>query len=176
MNLTDRGYSFTVSAERGRLLGISPRNCATLVWITTQSSNRLTRRRPALLAPNVSVARNCCSSQVSLVKEQSESTSFLSRRSVTMISARICTPMSCRQVARPCCSTTVKVLSMDKRIHLSSFSTFQRSRFFYVGASQSRRRDCASPFTSRHRHLHACTTIYTRVPKRKTSSPSRRSP
>ena len=31
--LTDRGYSFTASAERGRLLGISARNCATLVWL-----------------------------------------------------------------------------------------------------------------------------------------------
>ena len=55
-----------------------------MVWISAQSSNRLTRRRLAssrtetsLLAPDVSVSRKCCSSQVSPVKEPAESTSFV---------------------------------------------------------------------------------------------------
>ena len=67
------------SGMSGRLASPAPNTeTATLVWITTQCSNRLTRRRLAssqtetssLLAPNVSVARQCCSNQVSLVKER----------------------------------------------------------------------------------------------------------
>ena len=45
-NLTDQGYSFTVSAERQTLVR-SRRNCGTLMGITTQCSNRHSRRRPA---------------------------------------------------------------------------------------------------------------------------------
>lgn len=78
--LTEHGldmnaHSFTVSAEKefGRDIIES---CTTLVWIATQSSNRLARRRPAcsqtetssLLAPNASVA----------VKTPADSTTLLS--------------------------------------------------------------------------------------------------
>ena len=37
--------TFSLSPQRGRLLVMSKRNRATLAWITTQSSNRLTTRR-----------------------------------------------------------------------------------------------------------------------------------
>ena len=62
--ISTRMCTLSTPPQRGRLFGISSRNCATLVLITTQSSNPLTRRRPAssqtetssLFAPNVSVA------------------------------------------------------------------------------------------------------------------------
>ena len=88
LRLADRG-TLSLPSQRGRLLGISSSNCATLLWITTQSSNRprnLTRRRPTFsqtgnnitVAPNVSVARKCCSSLISSVKMPAESTTPLS--------------------------------------------------------------------------------------------------
>ena len=43
-HLTDQGYSFTVSAERETAL-VMWRNCATLMVVTTQCSNRPSRRR-----------------------------------------------------------------------------------------------------------------------------------
>ena len=72
-----------------RLFGMSKRNFLHRSWITTRSSNRLqkvrTRRIPtrsqtetsSLRAPNVSVARRCCSSRVSLAKKPAESTTLL---------------------------------------------------------------------------------------------------
>ena len=43
-------------------------------------------------------------------------------------------PVSCRQVARPSCgcSTRLKLLRVDWRIHLSSLSTFQRIASFFL--------------------------------------------
>ena len=62
----------------------------TLLRITTRSSNRLQKVRTgriptssqteaSLRAPNVSVARTCCSSEVSLTKKLAESTTLLPR-------------------------------------------------------------------------------------------------
>ena len=48
------------------------------------------------------VARKCCSSLISPVHQPADSTTLLFERSVSLISAGNCTPMSCRQVARPC--------------------------------------------------------------------------
>ena len=84
--------TLSLPSQRGRSFEMSLRNCATRVWITTQSTNRLrkfTRKRPTsslaktspLLALNVSFAWKWCSSQVSLFKVPAMSMTFLSRAS-----------------------------------------------------------------------------------------------
>ena len=118
--------SRSLHPQRGRLSGMSQRNRAGMVSITTQSSNlwrQLTRRRPAssqtekssLLSPNVAIAQKSCSSQVSPVKDSAESTTHLPWRSVTWTSARSCTPMSCRQVARPRSKGWLSAWRMNRR-------------------------------------------------------------
>jgi len=57
----------------------------------------------SLSALDVSIALIYCTSQVSLTKRPTKSTTLLSRTSciVTLTPAKICTTMSCSQVARP---------------------------------------------------------------------------
>ena len=65
-DLIEQGCCFTAVTER-EIARVSKRNCATLAWITTQSSNR-----PAETDKEktyVSIALKCCSSQVSPVKK-----------------------------------------------------------------------------------------------------------
>ena len=92
INLTERGYSFTASAERDIARDMSRRIRATLAWITTQNSNRLrtlTKRRrtcsqtetSSLSALDVSIALKYCTSQVSFTKRPADSTTLLSRTS-----------------------------------------------------------------------------------------------
>ena len=49
--------TLSLPSQRGRLLGMSKRSCATFVWISTHGSSRLrklTRRRPACSQTNIS--------------------------------------------------------------------------------------------------------------------------
>ena len=122
------------------------------------------------LAPNASVARKCCSSQVSPVQKPAESASFLSRRSVMLTSARVCTPISCRQAARPfskepvsaCCRTNGVGLVYDE-VHVAAPADLKYS--VWIGGStcppsalssgfhSCRQRDCVSP-------LHPDTVVF----------------
>ena len=108
---TGRGFSFTAAAEReivwhviekryyiGFNHGTAPKSTAE---IDKEKTCTLPNKTIITVAPNVSVSQKSCSSQISLVEEPADSTTFLPGRSVTLTVARICTPMSCRQVAHP---------------------------------------------------------------------------
>ena len=109
--LTERGYSFTTTAERmivrdvktGTLLHcVCLRHTAQIDGgkFRQQSDLHALRRTQHHCRRRTFPFHECCSSQVSPVKKPAESTTLL--RSATWTSARICTPLSCCQVARPC--------------------------------------------------------------------------
>ena len=98
--LIERRYSFTTTAEREIGRDVKEKFCYmafdydTELKSTAESSDKnQTCELPDrnMSAPGVSVAWKCCSTTLL------SSTS----RSVTLTPARNCTPMSCRQVARP---------------------------------------------------------------------------
>ena len=77
--------SLMAEMQRRSLFVMSARNCATLVWMTTQSPHRLRKltiirlaisqtKTSSLLTPNVSFALKYGTSQVSLVKKPTGST------------------------------------------------------------------------------------------------------
>ena len=111
--LTERGCSFSAAAERKIVPDVIEKPSYIGLDYDTElkSIAKLTRRRlsssqtetSSLSALNVSIAWICCSSQVSLAMKPADSTTLLSSttRSATLTSARICTPMSRCQVARP---------------------------------------------------------------------------
>ena len=112
--LAERGCSFTTAAERK----IAPVVIQKLSYIgldhdtehkSPAQNNKAKSYEPqtetsSLSALNVSTALKYYSSQIASVKDPAESTTLLSSttRGVTLTSARICTAMSCRQVARSC--------------------------------------------------------------------------
>ena len=104
--------TLSLPPQTGRLVGMSCRKlcCIGVDFDTVLKSTD----KEKTCDGNITVGaqrQKCCSSQVSPVKEPAESTSFLSKRSVTLTSARICTPMSCRQVARSCSRGPVSAMN-----------------------------------------------------------------
>ena len=108
-NLTQQGYSLTAAAERS-LLGISKRNGATLlVFCDTEiTSIAETDRKKTFELADVHVITVGAERfhhadellQPSFTgRESAEFTTLLSRRSVTLTSAKICTSISCRLAA-----------------------------------------------------------------------------
>ena len=100
--------SSTASAERENVRDIIEELCYISVNYDTKL-NRLTRRRPAssqtetssLLASTFPLRESVVSAKLT-DKGASGIHCFFPRLSVMLISARISTSMSCRQVARPC--------------------------------------------------------------------------
>ena len=92
---------------RGRLLVRSKGKRATSSRFTTALKIARGMFRQGVLADdalslsalNASAARKYCPGQILMVKRPAESSTLLSRRSVTLTSARVCTLMSCRQAA-----------------------------------------------------------------------------
>ena len=101
--------------QRGRLLGMSKRRCATLFGITTHSSSRLrnlTRKRPtssqtetsALSVLNVSAASKCFSSRPRI-----HDTSFQSNIKCDVYIRKELYALPCCHMARPCSKGLVRV-------------------------------------------------------------------
>ena len=107
--LTERGYSFTATAE-GDCSGCHGETV--LHWCGLRHRAQIDRgnRQGEDLRALRRKQHNCgrrCSSQVSLVKKAADSATFLPGRSATLTSARNCTPVSCCQVACPCSKALV---------------------------------------------------------------------
>ena len=100
-HLTEQGCSFTASAEREIALDISEKLCYDTELKPTDQEKTCELPDGNIITVGAKHFR-CAKVLFQANFQPAEFTSFLSRRSVTLTSARICTPMSCRQVARPC--------------------------------------------------------------------------
>ena len=109
-NLTDRGYSFAVSAEREIARDIKENLCYTGVDYDIELKSTDNEKICDLPDGNIITVgtkfprcTEVFSSQVSLAKKPADSSTLLSRtsRSVTCTSAKSGTPLSWCQVARP---------------------------------------------------------------------------